>query len=80
VRILRTGLVLVARHWQGQYEGEGYGQRPYDNWETVMIDCNGRVSQPSQRTAFKYTTVVTKVPQSSMDGRVQQRLLASASG
>ena len=24
---------------EGQYEKEGYGQRPYDNWETIMLDC-----------------------------------------
>lgn len=28
---------------EGQYEAEGYGQRPYDNWERVMLDCEGRV-------------------------------------
>ncbi|CAL8462458.1 g1991 [Coccomyxa elongata] len=25
----------------GEYEKEGYGQRPYDNWEKVMFDCDG---------------------------------------
>lgn len=38
-----SAIVLKAGK-EGQYEKEGYGQRPYDNWETVMIDCNGRVS------------------------------------
>jgi hypothetical protein len=27
----------------GEYEKEGYGQRPYDNWEKVMFDCEGEV-------------------------------------
>jgi hypothetical protein len=36
--------VVLKAGKEGQYEREGYGQRPYDNWETVMIDCNGRVS------------------------------------
>lgn len=26
---------------EGRYEREGYGDRPYDNWETVMIDTEG---------------------------------------
>jgi hypothetical protein len=28
---------------EGQYEREGYGQRPYDNWETIMFDCEKQV-------------------------------------
>lgn len=28
---------------EGQYEKEGYGQRPYDNWETIMFDCEKQV-------------------------------------
>jgi hypothetical protein len=28
---------------ENQFEREGYGQRPYDNWETIMFDCNGQV-------------------------------------
>jgi hypothetical protein len=39
--------VVLKAGKEGQYEREGYGQRPYDNWETVMIDCNGRVSNAS---------------------------------
>lgn len=26
---------------EGQYEREGYGQRPYDNWERIMVPCEG---------------------------------------
>lgn len=30
---------------EGQYEQEGYGQRPYDNWERIMFDARGQVSR-----------------------------------
>lgn len=32
---------------EGQYEREGYGQRPYDNWETIMFDCENQVGNCS---------------------------------
>ncbi len=28
---------------EGSYESEGYGQRPYDNWDVIMFDCEGQV-------------------------------------
>ena len=28
---------------EGSYESEGYGQRPYDNWDVIMFDCDGQV-------------------------------------
>lgn len=28
---------------EGQYESEGYGQRPYDNWDKIMFECEGQV-------------------------------------
>lgn len=28
---------------EGAYESEGYGQRPYDNWDVIMFDCEGQV-------------------------------------
>ena len=27
----------------GEFEKEGYGARPYDNWETVMFDARDQV-------------------------------------
>lgn len=27
---------------EGEYSREGYGQRPYDNWETVWFNCEGK--------------------------------------
>ncbi|KAK9842698.1 hypothetical protein WJX74_000829 [Apatococcus lobatus] len=26
----------------GDYEREGYGKRPYTNWEPIMFDCTGQ--------------------------------------
>lgn len=28
---------------EGEFEREGYGQRPYDNFETVMFSCERQV-------------------------------------
>jgi hypothetical protein len=33
--------VVLKTGKEGQYEREGYGQRPYQNWEKTMIDCEG---------------------------------------
>lgn len=30
---------------EGQFEREGYGQRPYDNWDRIMFDCRGQVME-----------------------------------
>lgn len=24
---------------EGEFESEGYGKRPYENWDTIMFDC-----------------------------------------
>eukprot|EP00879_Flechtneria_rotunda_P023667 GHRR01025045.1.p1 GENE.GHRR01025045.1~~GHRR01025045.1.p1 ORF type:complete len:180 (-),score=35.20 GHRR01025045.1:374-913(-) len=37
-----SAIVLKAGE-ENQYEKEGYGQRPYDNWETIMFSCQGKV-------------------------------------
>lgn len=35
--------VVLKAGKEGQYEAEGYGQRPYDNWDRIMVDCTGLV-------------------------------------
>ncbi len=35
--------VVLKAGKEGQYEAEGYGQRPYDNWEVIEFDCEGQV-------------------------------------
>lgn len=37
-----SGVVLKEAKLSGSFEKEGYGQRPYDNWETVYFDCRGK--------------------------------------
>jgi len=39
--------VFACSSQEGQYEREGYGQRPYDNWETIMFDCENQVGNSS---------------------------------
>ncbi|GAX77895.1 hypothetical protein CEUSTIGMA_g5337.t1 [Chlamydomonas eustigma] len=34
--------VILKAGKEGQFENEGYGQRPYDNWERVTFDCRGQ--------------------------------------
>jgi hypothetical protein len=36
-----SGVVLKEAKLSGSFEKEGYGQRPYDNWETVWVDARG---------------------------------------
>ena len=69
-----SAIVLKAGK-EGQYEKEGYGQRPYDNWETVMIDCNGRVSVAvaSLASAGCQSDSVTAYVTSSMAGNISGR-------
>ena len=34
--------VVLKSGKEGQFEQEGYGQRPYDNWDRVTFDCRGQ--------------------------------------
>ena len=34
--------VCLGAGKEGEYEKEGYGKRPYDNWERIMFDCRGQ--------------------------------------
>lgn len=36
-----SGVVLKEAKLSGSFEKEGYGQRPYDNWETIWVDTRG---------------------------------------
>lgn len=38
----RCSAVVLKAGKDGQYEAEGYGQRPYDNWSRIMFDCTGQ--------------------------------------
>jgi GH24 family phage-related lysozyme (muramidase) len=39
----RCSATVLKDGAEGQYEKEGYGQRPYLNWKQVMFDCQGQV-------------------------------------
>jgi hypothetical protein len=43
-----SGVTLKEAKLSGSFEKEGYGQRPYDNWEVIWVDCEG----------LKYETVM----------------------
>jgi hypothetical protein len=49
--LTRCSAVVLKAGKEGQYEREGYGQRPYDNWETIMFDCEGLVSMSGHQVA-----------------------------
>ena len=38
----RCSAVVLKAGKEGKYETEGYGQRPYDNWDRIMFDCAGQ--------------------------------------
>mmetsp|Transcript_8857 Transcript_8857/g.18927 ORF Transcript_8857/g.18927 Transcript_8857/m.18927 type:complete len:164 (+) Transcript_8857:48-539(+) len=38
----KCSAVILKAGKEGQYQNEGYGQRPYDNWERVEFDCEGQ--------------------------------------
>ncbi|KAG2491231.1 hypothetical protein HYH03_010439 [Edaphochlamys debaryana] len=38
----RCSAVVLKAGKEKQYENEGYGQRPYDNWEVIDFDCEGQ--------------------------------------
>lgn len=40
--LVGTSATVLKAGKDGEYEREGYGQRPYDNWETVEFDCRGQ--------------------------------------
>ena len=40
--LVSTSATVLKAGKDGEYEREGYGQRPYDNWETVEFDCVGQ--------------------------------------
>lgn len=44
-----SGVVLKEAKLSGSFEKEGYGQRPYDNWETIWVDARG----------LKYETIMS---------------------
>lgn len=40
--VTKTSAIVLKSGKEGSYEAEGYGQRVYDNWETVEFDCTGQ--------------------------------------
>ena len=40
--VVKTSATVLKSGKEGSYEREGYGQRPYDNWEMVEFDCTGQ--------------------------------------
>eukprot|EP00890_Picochlorum_soloecismus_P001676 jgi/Picsp_1/2509/NSC_00740-R1_protein len=41
--LVATSATVLKAGKDGEYEREGYGQRPYDNWETVEFNCRGQI-------------------------------------
>lgn len=62
--------VVLKAGKEGQYEREGYGQRPYDNWETIMFDCENQefktvmsaLKSNNERWGFMNVTLVFRRP------------------
>jgi hypothetical protein len=40
--VARTSAVVLKKDKEGEFEREGYGQRPYTNWQTIEFDCAGQ--------------------------------------
>jgi len=40
--ISKCSATVLKSGKEGQYESEGYGQRPYTNWETIEFDCHNQ--------------------------------------
>ena len=40
--MVTTSATVLKSGKEGSYEREGYGQRVYDNWETIDFDCAGQ--------------------------------------
>lgn len=68
--LTKCSAVVLKAGKDGQYETEGYGQRPYDNWETVMFDCEGQdfktvmsaLKSNNERWGIKDVTLVFRKP------------------
>jgi hypothetical protein len=39
--VAQCSAIVLKTGKEGEYEKEGYGQRPYENWEKTMLDCTG---------------------------------------
>ncbi|KAI3432249.1 hypothetical protein D9Q98_003810 [Chlorella vulgaris] len=40
--LVKCSATLLKAGKEGEFEREGYGQRPYDNWEQVLFDARGK--------------------------------------
>lgn len=40
--VSKTSAIVLKSGREGRYQQEGYGQRVYDNWETIEFDCSGQ--------------------------------------
>ena len=60
-RLRRCSATLLKSGKEGEYAREGYGQRPYDNWDRIMFDCAGKqfdtvmsaISSNSERWGYR---------------------------
>jgi hypothetical protein len=61
--LLEVSAVTLKAGTEGQYENEGYGQRPFDNFEKSMMKCVGQSFDTimsaisSNNPRWGYTTV-----------------------
>jgi len=55
--LTKCSAVVLKAGKEGQYEKEGYGQRPYDNWETILFNCEGQVCLWMGAGGCKYTQI-----------------------
>lgn len=64
-----SAIVLKAGK-DGEFEREGYGGRPYDNWQKVMLKCAGEsfdtvlsaISSNNERWGFFTVDLVVRRP------------------
>lgn len=70
-----SATVLKSSDKSGQYEREGYGQRVYDNWETIDFDCTGQsfdtvmaaIASNNERWGIKNVTLTLQREEDNVD-------------
>lgn len=68
--VAKTSAIVLKSGQEGSYEREGYGQRVYDNWETIEFDCEGQdfntvmaaIGSNNERWGIKTVTLTLRRP------------------
>lgn len=62
-----SGVTLKEAKLSGSFEKEGYGARPYDNWQEIWVDCQG----------LKYETVMAALASNNPRWYAPSRIIIS---